>query len=327
MLIFPRFFYDNDGGEGGSNAGGEGASANTEVAFTDAERQELLELRAYKESILHKEPEKTPEQVAKEAELEKVNFRKYAVENDLMKDDDFNSFDTLSKKQERDLVYEKFSQEQLEDNPEITEDEIKEAFESEYKLNSENEKAKARGMARLQKEASEIKNPYETAYKSAKTRYDEDRSIEAQVPAYKKFVDDLIKESAPDKLTLFKAKDGEEEISIDVDLTKEDRDELAKTFVNPKTFRAFLDGKEKLGDVKAALSKKINGFLKQKYFDTALSSSFEKGKGRGTLQGSNVGANNPFALIKNAGQDHGQAKEGMAEVRESHANVSRKIKG
>lgn len=326
MLIFPRLFYDNDGGEGGSNAGGEGAS-NTEVVIPEDIQRELSELRAYKESILNKEPEKTPEQVAKEAELEKVNFRKYAVENDLMKDDDFNSFDTISKRKDHDLVFERFSKEQQEDNPEITDDEIKEAFETEYKLNSENEKAKARGMARLQKEASEIKNPYETAYKSAKTRYDEDRSIEAQVPAYKKFVDDLIKESAPDKLTLFKAKDGEEEISIDVDLTKEDRDELAKTFINPKTFRSFLDGKEKLGDVKATLAKKINGFLKQKYFDTALSSSFEKGMGRGTLKGSSVGANNPFALVKNTGQDHGHAKEAMAEVRESHANISRKRNG
>lgn len=325
MYLFPHFFYNSDGGEGGSNAGGDGGNGNTDVVIPENIQKELEELRAYKQSILEKEPTKTPEQIAKEAEIEKVNFRKYSVENDLMKDDDFNAFDTLSKKQSRDLVYEKFAKEQLEDNPEITDDEIKDAFESEYKLNELNEKAKARGLARLEKEASEIKNPIETAYKNAKTRYDEDKSISAQAPAFKKFIDNLIAENTPDKLTLGKTKDGEEEVSIEVELTKADREELAKTFTSAKAFRAFLDGKDKPEEVKANLVKKINGFLKQKYFDTALSKSFETGHGRGVKKGSNVGANNPFALQKQQGQDHGNAKTSMQEVNESHASVSSKI--
>lgn len=325
MFLFSHFFYDNDGGENGSNTGGDGGS-NAEVVIPEDIQKELSELRSFRQSILEKEPTKTPEQIAKEAEIEKVNFRKYSVENDLMKDEDFNTFDSLSKKQTRDLVFEKFSKEQLEDNPEITEDEIKEAFESEYKLNSENDKAKARGLAKLEKEANEIKSPYENSYKTAKSRYDEDKSVNAQVPAFKKFINDLITETAPEKLSLYKTKDGEEEISIDVELTKEDREELAKTFTSPKAFRAFLDGKDKIADVKANLAKKINGHLKQKYFETALSKSFETGQGRGVKKGSNVGANNPYALLKNGqGQDQGSAKTAMQEVNESQANVRSKI--
>jgi len=330
MILFPRFIYDGDAGETGSNAGGGESSTqntSTEVVIPEDIQRELAELRAYKESIVSKEPEKTPEQVAKEAELEKVNFRKYAVEKDLMKDDDFSRFDTISKKAERDLVFERFANEQKEDNPEITDDELKDAFEFEYKLNSENEKTRARGLARLQKEAAEIKNPLESTYKSAKTQYDEDRAIEKQVAPYKKFIDDLIKENTPDKLSFFKTKDGDEEISVEVELSKEDREELAKTFINPKTFRSYLDSNGKLDEIKPALAKKINGFLKQKYFETALSKSFETGHGRGVLKGSNVGANQPFAIIKGGGQSQENIKNADQEIAESQAKVRSKIHG
>lgn len=330
MVLFPRFFYDDNAGETGANAGG-GESSNqntsTEVVIPEDIQRELAELRAYKESIISREPDKTPEQVAKEAELEKVNFRKYAVEKDLMKDDDFSRFDSITKKAERDLVFEKFSDEQKEDNPDITDDELKEAFEYEYKLNSDNEKIKARGMARLQKEAAEIKNPIESSYKNAKSQYDEDRVIEKQVAPYKKFIDDLIIENTPDKLTLYKTKDGEDEISVEVELSKADREELAKTFVNAKTFRAYLDSNGKLDDIKPTLAKKINGFLKQKYFETALSKSFETGHGRGVLKGSNVGANQPFAIVKGGGQSQENIKTGDQEVMESQINTRKKISG
>ncbi len=330
MVLFPRFFYDDNAGETGANAGGGESSnqnASAEVVIPEDIQRELAELRAYKESIVSREPEKTPEQVAKEAELEKVNFRKYAVEKDLMKDDDFSRFDTVSKKAERDLVFERFTNEQKEDNPEITEEELKEAFEYEYKLNSENEKTRARGLARLQKEAAEIKNPLESTYKTAKSQYDEDRAIEKQVAPYKKFIDDLIKENTPDKLSFFKTKDGDDEISVEVELSKEDRDELAKTFINPKTFRSYLDSNGKLDEIKPALAKKINGFLKQKYFETALSKSFETGHGRGVLKGSSVGANQPFAIIKGGGQSQENIKNADQEIAESQAKVRSKIHG
>lgn len=330
MILSPRFFYDDNAGETGGNVGGEAATATntaTDVVIPEDIQKELSELRAFKQSIAEREPEKTPEQIAKEVELEKVNFRKFAVERELMKDDDFTRFDTISKKQERDLVFERFANEQKEDNPEITDDEIKEAFDDEYKLNSENEKVKARGMARLQKEASEIKNPLESAYKNAKSNYDEERSIEKQVAPYKKFIDELIVENTPEKLTLYKTKDGEEEITVDVELSKADREELAKTFINPKTFRAFLDSNGKLDDIKPKLAQKINGFLKQKYFETALSKSFETGHGRGVLKGSSVGANNPFALTKGGGQSQETIKNADQEIAESQTNVRKKMLG
>lgn len=327
MILFPRFFYDDNAGETGTGAGGGETATPTEVAIPEDIQKELAELRAYKESILSREPEKTPEQIAKEVELEKVNFRKYAVEKDLMKDDDFSRFDTVTKKAERDLVFEKFSAEQKEDNPEITEDELKEAFEYEYKLNSDNEKTKARGMARLQKEAAEIKNPLETTYKTAKTQYDEDKAIEKQVAPFKKFMDELIAENTPEKLSLYKAKDGEEEITIDVDLSKSDREELTKLFLTPKNFRSFLDSNGKLDEIKPTLAKKINGFLKQKYFETALSKSFETGHGRGVLKGSNVGANQPFAVVKGGGQSQENIKNADQEIAESQTRVRSKISG
>ena len=110
MVLFPRFIYDDNAGESGAGASDATIqNQSTDVVIPEDIQKELAELRAFKQAIAEKEPEKTPEQVAKEAEIEKANFRKYAIEKDLLKDDDFSKFDTVSKKAEHDLVFEKFS--------------------------------------------------------------------------------------------------------------------------------------------------------------------------------------------------------------------------
>ncbi len=361
MLLFQKF-YNADEKEAGGNAPApevvepkdtvgsenpspsentsESAEATKEVAPQsndlpeDVKQQlaELEELRAFKKAIVEKEPEKTPEQLAKETQIEKANLRKFAIENDLMTDDDFNQFEAYKTKANRDLVFEKFYKERIEDNEALGDDKlegeeleaaIKEDFEQEYKLNSTNEKTKARGEVRLEKEANELRNPYESKYKTAQERYNEEREMRAKYPPFDNFVEQQIKELTPDKLPLFSTKDDEEDIAIDVELTAADREAIGKTFKNPKNFARFMKSGDNLEELKNVLQKKINGYIREHKFDEVGKKIFTTAKGIGIRKGSNIGAEQPFALTQSTKQvapviSLEESNRRMAEIREKY---------
>lgn len=291
MLFTSKFLY-NDGGEGGVGAAIE---LSEDVK---AQLAELETLRQYKADVESREPNKSPEQIAKEAEVEKVNFKKFTVESGIMKDEDFFTLETLKQKSDRDLVFEDFKKEWEADNKDIPENEkessLKEAFESQYHLNSDNKTLKTRGEKMLAAEASIKRNPLESSYKKAQDEYGLQKQITAEIPVFNKFLDTIIKETVTDKPVLFKTKEGEEEIPIDVELTKEQKEELNKMFRTPKYFNKYKNGKPE--EVKKEIVNKINGFIKINNFDTVALKSYEAGKGIGTKQGSTVGAENLYTL-------------------------------
>jgi hypothetical protein len=319
------------GGSGGAaNEGGQGGEAPAAVTMTAAEVQELADLRAFKASIAEKEPEKTPEEIAKLAEKEKGEFIKYSVDEGLMKVDDFHAYENLKVKADRDLVYESFLTNWKEENPDVEPDEIearaKADFEDEYKLNSSNDKTKARGEARLAREAAEVRKPLQTTYEKAQGAFKELQSIRQTYPKYEKFMDDLIKETVPEQI-VFKTKEGEEDIVIDdVKLTEEDKKEIAKQFKNDKNFFAFTKNADKLDSVKAAIAKKIDGYLKVKYFDKVNEAVYNAAKGIGVSKGSNVGAEAPFAIVRGGQLPGGESKvSGTKEVEDNDFALRQKI--
>ena len=310
-MAFKRiFFYNTDAGENGGGESGdnnieqqqqsstEGAASEikAEVVIPDEIQKELEELRAFREA--NKKPdERSPEQLAKEVELEKVNFRKYAVENDFAKDDDFVQYEALQQKKDADLVFESFVNDFKEENPEITDEkELREAAQEEfnktYKLTSDNEKAKEKGLARLAKEANEIRNPYASKIEKAKASYSEEKQLREKMPKFNEFIESQINKYAPEKVT-FKTKYGEEEVPVEVVLTKEDKSAIAKEFNTPKTFLTYTKSAE---DAEKALAKKITGWIKVNKFEEVAANMLKTGEGRGIAKGSNVGAEAPFAL-------------------------------
>lgn len=299
-MIFSRFFY-NDGSQEGGGASANDTAVEPQIPeLSDdvkAQLQELEELRQFKRTIQEKEPDKTPEQLAKEAEVEKAELLKYAVDNEIMKVEDFHKFESLKAKADRDLVFEKYLQDWKEENPDVSEDELsdlaKADFEAEYKLNSDNEKTKQRGLSKLSKEAAEIRQPLESTYKTAQERFSEEKNIRNAVPKFHDFIDQQVN-SISDKITMFKTKDNDEEIPIEIELTKEEKEEIANLFKNDKTFYDFISKKPE--ELKAKLEKKINSVIKEKHFDEVLSKTWEVAEKRGVLKGSNVGAENSFAL-------------------------------
>ena len=286
-------FYDADAGNTGAPA--------VEV-LTPELKAELGQLRSIKELYEQNGGGKTAEQLAKEAELDRVNMRVFSVENDIMKDEDFTRFETIKGKKDEDLVYEDFSSQWEKDNPGFDpttkESEKRAAFEAQYHINSENKTLKERGQKLIATEAAAMRSPLESSYQKAKSSYDENKMMKGEIKGFNEFVSSVIKENTPDKVVV-KTKDGDEEVDIDVDLTEDQRKEIEKMFSNPKTFQAYISNKAKRTELQASLAKKIQGYIRANNFDRVAARGYEVGKGRGVNQGSTVGADNSFGTTKN----------------------------
>lgn len=356
MLLKSRFIYEDGANEGGAGASGDAAVNNADASNNDAAKtgddnsntdsgkqpeaktefqipdeiqaqlKELQELKEWKAANT-KAPEKSPEEIAKENEADKANFIKFSVDNELFKIDEYTQYETLKVKADADLVFEGFVKDFKEENPDIT-DEIelsaaaKEAFDKEYKLSSTNEKAKEKGLAKLAKEANEIRNPYESKVKIAQTSYNEEKEVREKMPAFDKFIDEQIAKNAPDKVP-FKIKKGETEVTVEIELTKEDKEALTKAFKTPKTFYSFSKSSE---EAQVSVTKKINGWIRENKFEEALTKAFGTGESIGVKNGSNTGADAPFAMQQ--GQATNTAKilsledsnRKIAEARQRAAN-------
>jgi len=349
MYCKSKFIYNDDANEGGAggNATDTAAAENTSSENTNtdtnntageqkqelqlpddikAQLQELAELKAWKEQNT-KAPEKTAEELSKEQEQDKAEFIKYVVDNDLLKIDELTQYESLKVKADADLVFEKFVQDFKEENSDITDAEelaeaAKEEFDKTYKLTSENEKAKERGLAKLAKDANEIRSPFETKVKTAQGSYNEEKEVRAKMPSFDKFIDEKIQKNAPDKVP-FTIKKGDAEIQVEVELSKEDKEAIAKAFKTPKTFYSYNKSVE---ETSAALDKKINGWIKENKFEEALTKAYGTGEGLGVRKGSNTGADAPFALRQGQSTNTGkiltleESNQKMAEARQRAAN-------
>lgn len=305
-----RIFYFPDGGEGAEGGGNPTDVVTTptdkpvDSVLTAAELKEYgLENADQLKTILrqHKESNIPAAEKEKQEQVKKADFINFAAKEGHMKVEEINAYESVKSKPDRDLVFEQHLKQFKEDNPDITDPEqlttqARADFESEYKLTSENEKQKGRGEARLKKEAEELRSPYTSKYEKTQSAYNDRKELEVKLPEFNKTISSIIEKCTPDKISLSKIKEGDTELSIDVDLSKKDREELAKTFVTPKMYQEYQKDPAKFEE---KASKKINGFLKEKYFDKVVSESYDKGKKVGTGQGSNVGAEQPYAVVRN----------------------------
>lgn len=313
MIFKPKFYYNTDAAE--TAGGAETATASVETKIEGEQKapdtsavqkielpQDVLaklaeydELKAYKEN--HNKPAKTEQEIAKENELDKAEFLKYSVDNDLLKLDDYTKYESIKVQSDADLVFPSFFEDFKEENPDIEDatelaEAAKEAFDKTYKLSSENEKLKNKGLAKLAKEANEIRNPFESKVKAAESSYKEEKEIKSKIPSFDKFFSAQIEKNTPDKVS-YKVKVDDEEVPVVIELTKDDKEAIAKEFNTPKTFYKFNKSPE---EAEKALDKKIQGWIKVNKFDEALAKAVSHGEKAGMKKGSNVGAENLYGL-------------------------------
>lgn len=322
MFIKSRFFYNAEGGEGGGTL--EGDQTQNQIVIPEEISKELEELRAFRKSIQDKPAEPTEEEKKRAEELDKADFIKFSTENNLMKVDEFSKLDMLKAKADRDLVFENYIKDWKEENPDADPEEAdslaKQDFEAEFKLNSENAKAKERGEARLKKEAELLRSPLERTYSKAQEEFSRAKTIKSAIKPYNEFIDSAV-DSIPSKKVFFTHKDGEDDIKIEVELSSEDREELKKIFKNEKTFYDFRNSKPE--ELSAKLEKKFNSYIREKKHEEIGQQIFKVAHDRGLKKGSDVGAANPFPLIQNKTKEFKpstleESNEKIAKARERH---------
>lgn len=317
MFFIPKFFYDDNATDG---AGGNADNTTTTTddkktttvdttvdvlkpLFSDEEIKgfgfdNLDQMKAHLQQT--RESRVPDEQKKKAAELDKADFINVSTKEGLLTVDEFTAYESVTKKSDRDLVYEKFVTDFKEDNPDATDELIRTEFESEYKLDSKNDKTKTRGEARMKREADEMRFPLVEKYTEAKSFHDNYKNGQKEQPVFYKFIDDLVQALTPETLNIAKAKDGEDEIEIPVTFTKEQREEIAKLFRTPKIYGEYLKNKDKLAEtLSPSLTKKINSIIKVNNFDTAVNYAFKTAKGIAIKQGSTTGAEQPYGVVKN----------------------------
>lgn len=345
MVKQQRFFYNADGGEGGSGGaedsqqqqqqqqqsaegseggnGSEPGGGSGDLVIPEEIQKELEELRQFKLAQQQQSaPAKTEEELKREQEIESANLLKFGVDNGLMSLDEYTQYESIKVKEDADLVFESFVNDFREENGEgITDEEelieaAKEEFNKVYKLSSEKESVKQKGLAKLAKDAAEIRSPLESKFNQTKDSYSQEKTVRQKYPEFEKFIDEKIKTLTPNKLSVLKVKDGEKEIEVDIELTEADREAIAKDFKTPKTFLKFNeDGAEK---VSPALEKKIQGWIKANKSEEINQKIFETAKSYGVTLGSNTGAGAPFPL---RGQQSGQVKAGLT-LEESNRRIA-----
>lgn len=259
-------------------------------------RQELAEL---KKAPPKKEEatQKTPEEIGKEKALYEANLIQFAAANDEMKPDEFSKLSSLQAKADQDLVFEQFSADHKEDNPDADVDEIRAAFEDEYKIKSTNEKTRARGEARLKKEAGEMRAPLSNSYEKVKNRFDNETQIRQTYPDYAKKLEGFASESIPLKMEIFKDKDGEEDVSVDLDLTDVERkditDTVSKALQTPETYALYKEGK--FDEIKEKVKNVTEVVLWNKHRNAAIKKVSATFLDRG-IKKARIGPTESFAL-------------------------------
>lgn len=346
MIYLPKFFYDDAASEGaggaaatvieegqnGGDQGGEGSKSDPvqKMEFT-LEEAKGFGFDTKEQMIEHfnkiKEQNKTEEEKQKAKVLDDINFRKFSVENDILKEEDFTSRQFLTAKADRDLVFDKYLTEFKEDNPELAADpELLEKataeFNREWKLDSDNAKVKERAIAKLAKEAKDMRSPVESKFETAKNQYELAKSVHAEYPKFEEFVTNKVKQHTPDKAVMYSVKDGEEEIKIEIDITEDDRKAMVKDFANHKNYYKFKDSSKE--DFEAAIDKKMQAWVEVNKAAVVKQKIFEKAFERGQLKGSNIGAENSFALVDKGGNQQSHSDKTLdQQIRESHDRASK----
>lgn len=303
----------------------QNAEANPLADFLKKHNVESLE--ALEEKLKPKEEDKvlSPEEKAKQENLYNAKLQAFAVEKGLMQLDDFGKLKTVKEQADTDLVFADWKEEHEEDNLEdfikdyendnedeltgLSEAEIKEkakaefdieakkAFDKKFKLNSEDDKVKAKGLEKIAKLAASKRSPLENSYKAVKESFDTELDIRNNYPNYDKTVRGFVNESIPEKFVFYKGKDGDADIDVDIELSKEDKAEIAESVAKKtQTDVSYLSYKKgDLAALKTLVEKETNSFIEEKYKEQGKKLVADKFLGIGYAKGQ-IGAKNSFAL-------------------------------
>lgn len=261
-----------------------------------------------------KATQRPAEEIQKEQDIENARFRAFAIEEGQMTENDFKSYEKLMATADKDLVFQDYFNEFKAENPDIAEEELltaaQDQFDAEYKTAS---------AKRIAKEATDIRKEITSKFSSAKENYSVDNKFKAASEPYKAFITKTLNEALTDKIVFQEGKDGEDDITVSVEVTAAERAEIAKKVLGNKQFVHFVNGdKERLAN---DLKERIQNFALAKYAKQAVSNAYKLGAEISEKR-IKIGANNPFAMIDRRGGTQTEGTANEETIQQSHAKAS-----
>ncbi len=282
------------------------AASNTEALKAQAQK-ELLEslgitdLDALKAKL--KDPE-TPEQVAARQLEYNKKLQLWAIEKGVFTPQDFVEVDRIKDSPDHDLAYESFASEYLAINKDrkdtdgealvVSPEEIEEAFNEYYHIESDNQALKTKGEKSIASRANEIRAGVVDKFEQAKLEFNEQEERRVNVPNFQKFIKTTLDSAIPAEIVL---NEGDEDTKVVFSLKDVDRAAIEKELMNNPLFERFhTEG------ATPELIKEVSEKIQKDYYWANRSKInaelYEKAVGHGMKKGSAVGAEAPFKSHK-----------------------------
>jgi hypothetical protein len=267
----------------------------------------------------------TPEEKAAKEEQYTANLLNFATKEKLFNATDFATLQNLKQTPDTDLALNVFSEQYKELNKDrqvegvanpVTDDEIKEAFNLQYHINSEDPALKSIGEKQIKNVADGKRSDLEAKFTEAKLTYDDYAYREKNSAPFISFINKTVTGSIPAQLEF----EGKNDTKIVYNIKDVDVKELEKIFVNDKAFDDYLANGESQS-AKDYIAKTVEVYLWNKNKDAILKTvrdtSYDAGQ-----KAAKVGATAPFDSGKTppppksgTGNEHTPAE--LAKLKES----------
>lgn len=239
----------------------------------------------------------TPEEKAAKEEQYTANLLNFATKEKLFNATDFATLQNLKQTPDNDLALNVFSEQYKEINKDrqvdgvaspVTDDEIKEAFNLQYHINSEDSALKSIGEKQIKNIADGKRGDLEAKFNDAKLTYDDFAYREKNSAPFISFINKTVTGSIPAQLEF----EGKNDTKIVYNIKDVDVKELEKIFVNDKAFDDYLANGESQS-AKDYIAKTVEVYLWNKNKDAILKTvrdtSYDAGQ-----KAAKVGATAPF---------------------------------
>lgn len=181
----------------------EATAAQEPKELTDEEFDALLEKRTKgkvkKLSDLDEPaPVKTPEQIEAEKKEKKKNSLAWAIQNELINQDDYDRSIVVGSKTEREIALDLFAIDAKEVDPDLTSDEIEERFKDHYREDlDETDPLRKLAMKKMSKDVASYKNEINGKVSGVESNYDNYLTQAQSIKNFNKQVNASLKDELP----------------------------------------------------------------------------------------------------------------------------------
>ena len=228
----------------------------------------------------------TPEEIVQNQQLEKASIAQYAVKNNKLSMDEITRLESLKAMDKKDLAISEFGKaykeahkDRLDEDQKpypVTPDEIEDAFNDLFHLNSDDPAMKKAGEASLERYTNGLTDDLDKKYQDVTAEYKDWKEKSDFFPTFKKFMTDEVIGAFSKEITFG---EGDDKVTIDTSLL--DVKDIDKKFVTNEIYDTFfgLRGEQKVRDsIQGAYKNEVLARNIDKIVQVARTVGFDAGK-------------------------------------------------